>query len=82
MNDLNVIDLAFLKGFYESPTLALICKEPHDKLIAKLYEVDQNTKELTNTLWKKEINDNQAFLIAGLFFLIFLITRLSLKHSF
>lgn len=65
MNDLNVIDLIFLRECDDNPTLALICKEPNNKLIAKIFELDQNNKDLSNPLWKKDINDNQAFLIPG-----------------
>lgn len=63
MRDLNVIDLIFLKKNLDSdsPNLVLICKEPNNKLIAKVYTLD-----LTNgPIWKKEINDNYAFLISG-----------------
>lgn len=65
MSDLNVIDLIFLKNDSDYPNLALICKEPNNKLIAKVYALDQNCKEINNPVWKKEINDNQAFLISG-----------------
>ena len=41
-------------------------KEPNQKLHLKAYEVDTSFgKDLTNLLWKKEILDNNAFLIPG-----------------
>jgi DNA damage-binding protein 1 len=64
MTDLNVIDLAFLQG-YTRPTVALICKEPNYKILLKVYELElESNKELSNLLWKKDINDNHAFLIS------------------
>ena len=65
MNDLNVIDIVFLKNNDDTQILSLLCKEPNNRLILKAYEIEQNSKELTNSIWKKEINDNQAFLISG-----------------
>ncbi|CAF0930077.1 unnamed protein product [Brachionus calyciflorus] len=64
MIDLNVIDLIFLKNESDSSVLGLLCKEPNNKILVKAYNIDQNIKEISNPIWKKEINDNQAFLIA------------------
>ena len=68
MEDLNVIDVAFLHGTgYNASTLGLICKEPDSKLYFKVYEADHHrSKELSQILWKREICDTQAFIIPGI----------------
>lgn len=63
MNDLNVIDITFVQGLSQA-ALAVVSKEPTNKLILKIYEVETNAKELGNIMVKKDIHDNQAFLIA------------------
>ncbi len=66
MEDLNILDAAFLNGFSSStPTLGVICKEPNNKLSFKAYETDHRSKELVQILWKKDIFDTQAFIIPG-----------------
>jgi hypothetical protein len=65
MEDLNVIDSAFLFG-YDTPTIGVICKEPNNKLNFKAYETDYRSKELVQVLWKKEIYDTHAFIIPGM----------------
>ena len=66
MEDLNVLDAAFLNGYNSStPTLGVICKEPTSKLSFKAYETDHRSKEVVQVLWKKDIHDTQAFIIPG-----------------
>ncbi|CAF0872779.1 unnamed protein product [Brachionus calyciflorus] len=58
------IDLTFLKNELDSSVFGLLCKESNNKISVKAYNIDQNIKEISYPIWKKEINDNQAFLIA------------------
>jgi DNA damage-binding protein 1 len=64
MDDLNVINLVFLNG-YENPTIGMVCQEPDESIFIKVYEFDAyNNKDIKNLLWKRSINDDEAFCIA------------------
>ena len=66
MEDLNAIDMVFLQG-QENLTIGVLSKDPSSKIHFKVYELEQSNsnslKELTSPIWRKEINDSQAFAI-------------------